>query len=148
MQCKVAWLAVTLVQARVQLLRCIWCIIGCYLRHRACLEHAKLQSASGQHHKSAVTVSLYTVSIVQIFDSKCEWCCRPPHTCDLGHCFGSFWTGFRRDAGSAVFKNVCVNIYTHIHIHTYTYIYTYTYMRTYTHTYIHTYTRTYTHTHA
>ena len=37
---------------------------------RACLEHAKLQSASGHQHKSAVTVS-----VVQICKVKCEWCC-------------------------------------------------------------------------
>jgi len=68
MQC----IAVTVAQARVQLLRCIWCIIGCYLRHRACFEHAKVQSASGRQHKSAGTVALYTVSVVQICDAKCE----------------------------------------------------------------------------
>ena len=66
MQCQVACLAVTVAQARVQLLRCSWCIIGCYLRHRACLEHAKLRSASGQQHKSAVTVALCAVSVVQM----------------------------------------------------------------------------------
>ena len=38
------------------LLRCIWCIIGCYLRHRACLER----------FRSAVTVALCAVSVVQI----------------------------------------------------------------------------------
>ena len=71
MHCLVAWLAVTVAKARVQMLRCIWCIVGSYLRHRACLEHAKVQSASGHQHKSAVSVAIYAVFVVQICNAKC-----------------------------------------------------------------------------